>query len=113
MTDKHFTYDAKNGKKYKVSASHFLGNIGDSYGYLFTISTHSGAFEFVVRVSRDAMLKKWKLPNRTKEEETLIHLGGVLVKRELDRSNEQNGYKINFTDSMAKETLEKTLKSLD
>lgn len=113
MSEKHFSYEAKNAKKYKVNASHFLGNVGDSYGFLFTIAGHDGEFEFMVLVPRDLMLKKWKLPNRAKEEEALIQLGSALVKKELDRSNEQTGYKINFTEAMAKSTLEKTLEALE
>lgn len=113
MIEKHVTYEAKNGKKYKINAANFLGNVADNYGFLFTVSSPNQAFEFTVRVPRSVMLKKWKLPNRAKEEEALAHLGYALVKRELDRSNEQTGYKINFMESMAKDTLEKTLKSLE
>ena len=112
-SEKHFTYEAKNGKKYKINASNFLGNFGDTYGHMFTVSGHDGEFQFMVRVPRNVMLKKWKLPNRTAEENALVQLGAILVKRELDRSNEQNGYKILFAESKAKDTLAKTLQALE
>ncbi|GEM_PF-2614630 len=111
--EKHFSYEAKTRKKYKINAANFLGNFGDNYGYLFTVSSHDGEFEFMVCVPRSIMLKKWKLPNRAAEESALVQLGLALIKRELDRSNEQNGYKILFNDSMAKENLHKTLHSLE
>ena len=111
--EKHFTYEAKNGKKYKVLASHFLGNVGDTFGHMFTIVGPDGEFSFVVRVPRSLALKKWKLPNRTEEEKALILIGGVLVKKELDRGNEQDKYQINFAESSAKDTLHKTLQALE
>lgn len=112
-SEKHFSYEAKNGKKYKINAANFLGNFGDTYGHTFIVSGNDGEFQFMVRVPRNVMLKKWKLPNRTAEEQALIQLGALLVKRELDRSNEENGFKILLSESMAKDTLAKTLQALE
>ena len=113
MSEKNFTYEAANGKKYKVHASHFLGNFGDTYGYMFNISSENGEFSFMIRLPRNIALKKWKLPNRTEEEQALVLLGNALVKKELDKGNERHNTQILLTESMAKPTLEKTLQSLE
>ena len=113
MSEKHFTYEAANGKKYKVNASNFLGNFGDTYGYMFNISSENGEFNFMVRLPRSIALKKWKLPSRTEEEHALVLIGNALVKKELDKGNERNNTQITLTESMAKPTLEKTLQALE
>lgn len=113
LTDKHIAYETQNGKKYKINADYFLGNIADCYGYMFKVTCEHAEFNFMVKLPRAVALKKWKLPNRTEEEKALLALGQALIKKELDRGNEKDGYQITLTESMAKETLEKTLHSLE
>ncbi|MBI4971936.1 MAG: hypothetical protein HZC17_08930 [Candidatus Omnitrophica bacterium] len=111
--EKHFTYEAKSGKKYKINPSHFLGNSGDAYAYMFTIDGGSGEFNLIFRLPRAIALKKWKLANRTEEEKALVQLGSLMVKKELDHGNEQEAFRINFSESLAKDTLAKTLQALE
>ena len=103
------TYESKTGQKYKITPSHFLGNIADCFGYLFTIDGAGGEFRFIIRLPRDIALKKWKLSNRKEEEAALVDLGYALSKRELDRGNERDNAQITLPADLAKETLKKTL----
>ncbi|MBI4397787.1 MAG: hypothetical protein HY586_01525 [Candidatus Omnitrophica bacterium] len=110
--EKHASYEAKNGKTYKIHAAHFLGNVGNHFGYLMVMHSHEHEFEYTLLIPRDVLLKKWKLPNRTKEEDALIELGIALAKLELDKSNEQTGFKLMLPAHRIQDTLRKTLDSL-